>query len=145
MKALRVATCQFAVEAEIEHNRRWILKQIEEAADHEADLVHFSECALSGYAGVDIPSIADLQWDRLVSATHDIQEAAKTHKIWVLLGSTHRLSAGHKPHNSVYVINAHGKIVDRYDKRFCTGLNDRRQPTMDLAHYAPGNLSLIHI
>src|SRR5476651_17803 len=106
MKALRIATCQFSVEADIGHNRRWILKQIDQAADQGADLVHFSECALSGYAGVDIPDIAALDWNRLTSATQDIQEAAKARKVWVLLGSTHRLSDGHKPHNCVYVINA---------------------------------------
>ena len=139
MKALRIATCQFSVEADIAHNRRWILKQIADAADRGADLVHFSECALSGYAGVDIPNIAALEWGRLKLATQDIQEAAKAHKVWVLLGSTHRLSHGHNPHNCVYVIDAQGQIVDRYDKRFCTGHNARRQPTMDLAHYSPGN------
>lgn len=139
MKSLRVATCQFSVEADIAHNRRWILKQLAEAADQGADLAHFSECALSGYAGVDIPNIEALDWDRLVEATREIQDAARARKIWVLLGSTHRLSDGNKPHNSVYIIDSHGKIVDRYDKRFCTGLNARRQPTMDLAHYSPGN------
>ena len=139
MKTLRVATCQFSVEADIGHNRRWILKQIEEAAAQKADVAHFSECALSGYAGVDIPDIGALHWDRLTTAARDIQEAAKSHKLWVLLGSTHRLSEGHKPHNCVYVIDAQGKIADRYDKRFCTGLNARRKPTMDLAHYSPGN------
>ena len=55
MKSLRVATCQFSVEAEIEHNLDWALRQIEESADAGADVVHFSECALSGYAGVDNP------------------------------------------------------------------------------------------
>jgi predicted amidohydrolase len=139
MKALQVATCQFSVEADIDHNRRWILKQIEEAANQGADIVHFSECALSGYAGVDIPNIAALDWDRLTTATQEIQAAARTWKLWVLLGSTHRLSDGHKPHNSVYVIDAHGKIVDRYDKRFCTGKSERRQQSLDLAHYTPGN------
>ena len=139
MKSLRIATCQFSVEADIGHNRRWILKQINEAADQGADLVHFSETALSGYAGVDIPNIATLDWDRLTAATQDIQAAAKKCKVCVLLGSTHRLSDGHKPHNSIYVIDAQGKIVDRYDKRFCTGLNARRKPTLDLAHYSPGD------
>ena len=57
---LRVATCQFPVEAEIARNRRWMLKQIGEAAEQDADVVHFSETALSGYAGVDIPSIKHL-------------------------------------------------------------------------------------
>jgi predicted amidohydrolase len=139
MKVLRVATCQFSVEADIEHNRRWIMKQIGEAADRGAELVHFSECALSGYAGVDIPSIKAIDWNQLHSATRDVQEAAKSRKVWVLLGSTHRLSGSHKPHNSVYIINPQGQIVDRYDKRFCTGLKGERRPTMDLAHYAPGN------
>ena len=59
MKSLRVATCQFSVEGRIEHNRRWVHKQIAQAAEQGADVVHFSECALSGYAGVDLPGIAD--------------------------------------------------------------------------------------
>lgn len=138
MKSLRVATCQFAVEPDIEHNRRWVLDQIEEAADQRADVAHFSECALSGYPGADMPSLEKVDWDELAAATGDVLAAAKKHKVWVLLGSSHRLSGKHKPHNSVYVIDARGRIVDRYDKRFCTGENGKRQ-TMDLAHYSPGN------
>jgi predicted amidohydrolase len=139
MKALQVATCQFSVEASIGHNLRCALKQMEEAADNGADIAHFSECALSGYAGVDIPNVEAIDWQQLTDATQAIQDAARRHKIWVLLGSTHRLSDGHKPHNSVYVIDARGQIVDRYDKRFCTGRSDRKQVTMDLAHYSPGD------
>ena len=138
MKAIRVATCQFSVEADIAHNRRAVLRQIAQAARSGADVVHFSECALSGYAGVDIPDAAAIDWDALRDATHEIQTAAKQHAVWVLLGSSHRLSARHKPHNSVYVIDSCSRIVDRYDKRFCTGLAGRR-PTMDLSHYSPGN------
>lgn len=138
MKKLRVATCQFSVEADVDHNCRWILKQIDQAADQHAQIAHFSECALSGYAGVDIPNIAALDWDQLTGATREIQKAARRRKIWVLLGSTHRLSGGHKPHNSVYVIDARGHIVGRYDKRYCTG-ECRREPTMDLSYYSPGN------
>lgn len=138
MKSLRVATCQFAVEAEIEHNRRWVLQQIDEAADQKADVIHFSECALSGYPGADMPDLVNMDWDGLTAATRDIQQAAKKRKVWVLLGSSHRLSDGHKPHNSVYVIDPRGQIVDRYDKRFCTGQNSKRL-TMDLAHYSPGD------
>jgi predicted amidohydrolase len=138
MKSLRVATCQFSVEADIGHNARWILKQIDQAARRKADIAHFSECALSGYAGVDIPGTKAIDWHRLVSATEDIQAAARKHKMWVLLGSTHRLSDGAKPHNSIYIIDSRGQIVERYDKRFCTGSNGKK-PTLDLAHYSPGN------
>jgi deaminated glutathione amidase len=137
-RSLRVATCQFSVEADIAHNRRAVLDQIDEAADQDADVAHFSECALSGYAGVDIPSVADIDWEQLAAATRDIMAAAKRRRIWVLLGSTHRIDDRHKPHNCVYVINAQGKIVDRYDKRFCTGQAGSK-PTLDLCHYTPGN------
>ena len=86
---LRVATCQFAVEPDIAHNRRWVLKQIAQAAKRDADVVHFSETALSGYAGVDIPNIQVLDAEELRAATHDVMAAAKEHQVWVVLGSTH--------------------------------------------------------
>ena len=66
---LRVATCQFAVEPAIAHNRRWMLKQLRQAAESHADVVHFSETALSGYAGVDIPDINTLDGEELRAAT----------------------------------------------------------------------------
>lgn len=138
MKSLRVATCQFSVEADIEHNRRQVLRQMRQAAKQRADVVHFSECALSGYAGVDIPNTDAIDWDKLRSATEEILSAARELKQWVLLGSTHQLSSGHKPHNCIYVIDARGRIVNRYDKRFCTGRGGRR-PTLDLIHYSPGD------
>ncbi len=138
MKSLAVATCQFSVEARIGHNRRWVLRQIDEAARAGADVVHFSECALSGYAGVDIPDIAAIDWDALRQATRDVLAAARQRRVWVLLGSTHYLDEQHKPHNCVYVIDARGEIVDRYDKRFCTGVCGPHT-TLDLIHYSPGD------
>ena len=138
MKSIRVATCQFSVEGRIDHNRKWMLKQVAQAAEQQADVVHFSECALSGYAGVDISGISDLNWDELTAATQDVMAAARTHKLWILIGSTHRLDDHHKPHNCVYVVNPKGQIHDRYDKRFCTG-GAGKQPTLDLCHYTPGN------
>jgi predicted amidohydrolase len=52
-------------------------------------------------------------------------------KVWVVLGSTHRLTGDHKPHNCLYVISPEGRIIDRYDKRFYTG--------GDLKYYSPGD------
>lgn len=137
-KVLRVATCQFPVEAEIARNRQWILKQLAQAAKQQADVVHFSETALSGYAGVDIPNIQALDGKELRAATRDILAAAREHQLWVVLGSTHLLDERTKPHNCLYIINSQGEIVDRYDKRFCTG-QDGKGATLDLCHYTPGN------
>ncbi len=142
MKSLRVATCQFSVEADIAHNRDAVLRLMNEAAEQQTDVAHFSETALSGYAGVDIPNVAAIDWEQLVAATRDIQQRAKELKLWVLLGSTHRLSEGNRPHNCVYVIDSRGKIVNRYDKRFCTG-KDGAKRTLDMAHYSPGNRACI--
>jgi predicted amidohydrolase len=138
MKTLRVATCQFPVEPDIDSNCRYVLKQMKQAADQNADIAHFSECALSGYAGVEFPSFKNYDWDRLKQATATIQQAAKELKLWTLLGSSHPLTPPNKPHNSIYVIDDKGRVADRYDKRFCTG-ELKRKPTLDLSLYSPGD------
>jgi predicted amidohydrolase len=128
---LRVGTCQFPVSADIAANAEWIRKQMTEAQSQGADIVHFSEAALSGYAGVDFPTLADFSWAQQRAELEKILATAKQLRVWVILGATHRLTGDHKPHNSLYVIDPAGTIVDRYDKRFCTG--------GDLKHYSPGD------
>jgi predicted amidohydrolase len=135
---LRVASCQFSVEPDIALNLQQVLAQIQQAADRGARVVHFSETALSGYAGVDLPSSSQLDWQALRTATAEVCQAAARRRVWVLLGSTHPLTGGHLPHNSVYIINDQGQIIDRYDKRFCTGTLEP-DPTLDHLHYSPGN------
>ncbi len=83
MKSFRVATCQFSVEGRIEHNRRWVLKQIAQAAEQQADVVHSPVCVVR-YADRSA-RIADLDWDALAAATRDVMSAAKEHRVWVLL------------------------------------------------------------
>jgi predicted amidohydrolase len=101
-----------------------------------AHVLHFCEGALSGYAGTDFESFQGFDWPLLRSCSHQVMELAAQLGLWVLLGSSHPLGR-RKPHNSVYVINDRGQIVDRYDKRFCAG--DRSGKTGDLAHYTPGD------
>jgi len=115
-----VASCQFPVSQSIPENFKWITEQIIEAKLKKADIVHFPECALSGYPGVDFQTMEGFKWDILEEKTDSIVNLAKKLKIWVLLGSIHPLEGGKKPYNCLYAINPEGKIVDRYDKRFCT-------------------------
>ena len=63
--------------------------------------------------------------------------SARELRIRVVVGSSHQLSARWRPHNSVYVIDDRGEIVDRYDKRLCAG--DPAGETSDLAHCTPGD------
>ena len=128
---LQLATCQFPVSDDVGQNAEWIRRQILKAHALGAGLIHFPECALSGYAGVDHPTLDDFDWNRLRSATESITALAGQLKVWVVLGSTHRLSEGNRPHNCLYVIHPDGRIADRYDKRFCT--------KGDLKHYSPGD------
>ena len=128
---IRVATCQFAVSGDIKRNAAQMREQIRQAKTQGADVVHFPECALSGYAGNDFQSWDDFDWGLLVSESQAICCLAAEKKIWVIFGSAHRLSAGNLPHNCLYVIDDRGRIVDRYDKRFCT--------SRDLKYYSPGN------
>jgi len=128
---LMVATSQFPVSANIDSNAIWIKQHMQDAAAKHCDIIHFPECALAGYAGVDHKTLDGFDWPRLREQTQSILDLAKELNLWVILGSAHPLSDGHKPHNSLYVINNKGEIIDRYDKRFCT--------KGDLDYYAPGD------
>ena len=128
---LLVATCQFPVSADIRANSEWICRQLREAKQRNANLAHFPECALSGYPGTDFKSLNDVDWHALSEETETILALAKDLQVWIVMGSMHRLTGDHKPHNSLYVISSQGQIVDRFDKRFCT--------TGDLRYFSPGD------
>jgi len=128
---LKVATCQFAVSGEIIRNSRQICNFLTRAKKSHADIVHFPECALSGYTGVDFKTLDGFNWELLKEQTQKIMSLAGKLKIWVVLGSIHRLTPPNKPHNSLYLIGPNGKIVDRYDKRFCM--------EKELIYYTPGD------
>jgi deaminated glutathione amidase len=134
---LTVATCQFPVDADPRSNARHVRRLLRAAKERGADVAHFCECSLSGYAGSDLPDLRGLDFPLLEDLAREIFALAGELAIWTLLGSTHRLGGRRKPHNSVYVVDPRGALVDRYDKRFCAG--DRRSRTGDLAHYAPGD------
>jgi deaminated glutathione amidase len=134
---LTIATCQFPVTSDPARNARWILRQMHLARKRGAHVAHFPECALSGYAGPDLDSYAGYDWDALRAACEQVLTLARELRLWVVVGSAHRLSGKHKPHNSLYVVDDRGELVERYDKRFCAG--DHRARTGDLAHFTPGN------
>lgn len=127
---LRVAVGQFPVAADIEKNFLNIRRQIGTAAKRRANLILFPETALGGYPGFDFDSFAGYDWDSLRRSMEGVIESAGRHRIWVIVGSNHRLSGKSKPHNSLYVIDPAGRLVDRYDKRICA--------VNELAHYRPG-------
>jgi len=136
---MKVATSQFSVSSDIRHNLVRILMQMQQAKELNCHVIQFPEGSLSGYAGSDFESFLNFNWPLLRECTTQVLQAAKRLGLWVILGSTHPLTPPNKPHNSVYIINNNGEIVDRYDKRFCAGTDEFQPKTGDLAHYSPGN------
>src|SRR5438045_6557874 len=88
---LVVATCQFPIDGDIRRNLAWIARQMREARRRGAHLAHFPECALSGYAGVEFPSFDTFDWQLLDESHRKILALARKLKLWVVLGSAHRL------------------------------------------------------
>lgn len=133
---IKIATSQFSVSSNILQNKAKIIAQIKEAKEMGAQLIHFPEGSLSGYAGVDFESFAEFDWKKLYDSTQEIIQEAKNNNIWIILGSAHRLE-NYKPHNCLYIIDSNGFIVDRYDKMFCAGTDEEN--TEDLLHFSPGD------
>jgi len=134
---LKVATCQFPTSANIEKNLQYIARQMQTAKNRDADVVHFPEAGLSGYIDHDLMSFKGFNWKKLEESTLQLLDLAKELQIWVILGSTHPLTGNNKPHNSIYIVNECGKLIDRYDKMF---LSSNGLGTLgEIAHYTPGN------
>ncbi len=62
---LTIAACQFPISANISENYTWIKNQIIEAKLKKAEIVHFPECALSGYPEVDMKTLEGFDWELL--------------------------------------------------------------------------------
>jgi predicted amidohydrolase len=128
---LKIAACQFLVTDSVKKNADNICAFMHKACKAGADIVHFSECALSGYAGANYRTLDNFDWAFLRKKTEEIMTLARQLQIWILLPSMHQLTPPNKPHNCLYLINRSGQIENRYDKRFCT--------QSDLDYYSPGN------
>ncbi len=76
-----------------------------------ADIVHFSECNISGYAGEEFTNIDKARNVELLNALEQVCHLAGREGIWVILGSHHFEDGMKKPYNSLYVINDHGEII----------------------------------
>jgi predicted amidohydrolase len=98
---LAVATCQFPIGSDMRKNLRYVVRQIRTAKDRGADVAHFPEACLPGYAGTDFASSEGFDWSLLEECTQRGLDLARESGMWVILGSAQRLMFPHKPHNSL--------------------------------------------
>ncbi|WP_112244910.1 carbon-nitrogen hydrolase family protein [Kribbella monticola] len=131
MTGIRIAIAQPEITADARKNGAEVRRLMQQAAAGKARLVQFPEGLLSGYAKEQIADWADVDFDVVRSELEQIMALAAKLKLWVVLGSAHPLTPPNRPHNSLYVISDTGRIVDRYDKRFCSH-------TEITQYYSPG-------
>ena len=150
-KRLRLAVAQPVVRedprsvAGLRASGRGLRRLMQDAHDAGARLIHFPEGAtcsphkrILSIDGPDTVGPADwdrFEWDVLRQELAATAELARTLNLWTVLGSVHRLTPPHRPHNSLYVISGRGEVVTRYDERM---LSQTKISYM----YAPGSAPL---
>ncbi len=128
-KQLRVGAFQFKSSGDIQRNLAAILRGIEAAARQRVRLLALPECALSGYAEIDLKSPAEIDRAALRAASAEVAREVRKHKLFVSLGTT-TFSRG-KNYNTLRLIGPAGRTRGLYHKR-ARYENDAR-------HYARGN------
>ncbi len=120
MRSISVATAQLPITGDPRENGAAVQEAMRTAATGGASLAHFPEGMLSGYAKHQIHDWREVDWASVRHEMSVICELARELGLWVILGSAHMLTPPNWPHNSLYVISDEGRVVDRYDKRFCS-------------------------
>ena len=128
--SVKISTVQMRFTGDVPGNRDRILDYIGRAAEAGSHIVHFSEVALTGYAGSDIETNDCINWESVEDAIDQVRAEAENKKIWVVLGTAYLAGEGLKPYNSLVLIDDTGVVTGRYDKIFCTA--------SDVRHYSSG-------
>jgi len=136
---LTIATCQHPVDGDIRSNLLSVVKLVRSAKSKGADIAQFSECNLTGYAGLDFKEINRNDRPVINDALEQLKALAGSLKIWLIIGAHHFNNGKQKPYNSLYLINDRGEIQDRYDKRLLAGTGVE----LEHLHFAHGKRPVI--
>jgi predicted amidohydrolase len=106
---------------------REMRRLMREAHRAGARLVHFPEGAIcspnkrilsaAGTGEIGPSDWTRFEWAVLREELDAVAGLARELRLWTVLGSAHRLSAPHRPHNSLYVLSDSGQLATRYDER----------------------------
>ncbi|HJR22347.1 MAG TPA: carbon-nitrogen hydrolase family protein, partial [Dongiaceae bacterium] len=122
-QSVTIALAQTPVSPDASLNLGRIATMMTRAKAAGADLVQFTEGALSGYGRKVLTPFERWRvedWTRLRRVSDEIATLAGKLGLWVLMGSVHPLENGSRPHNCLYLIGPDGRVRTRYDKRFCS-------------------------
>src|SRR5258708_2659554 len=129
-RPIKIAVAQGRISPDVGENGREIRGLMLRARSEGAAIVHFPEGAMSGCSKAQIKGWDRFDWGALVGELRSAADLAGELGLWVVVGSSHRLTPPHRPHNSLYVISDRGELATRYDKRFLshTEINDWHTP-----------------
>jgi predicted amidohydrolase len=132
-RPIRLAVAQVTVHgdprdgAALRDSGHQIRRLMRDAHRAGARLMHFPEGAttcpdkkIMSAGGPEVVGPADWQrvnWTVLREELAATVALAGELRLWTVLGSLHRLTDPHRPHNSLYVISDRGEIATRYDER----------------------------
>lgn len=127
---------------ELRESGHQVRRLMREAHQAGARIVHFTEGAscfphkrvmsVEGPGRIGPADWSRFAWGVLRQELAATAELARELMLWTVLGSTHRLTPPHRPHNSLYVISDRGDVATRYDERM---LSDTKVSYM----YTPGS------
>lgn len=127
---MKLGAYAFSVTGDLKNNLYEIEMGIHQAASHGIDLLVCSECALTGYPPLHIPSPDVVNFAALSRAHDELQALSATHGIHLVIGSITREDNAY--HNSAILFSPDGQR-DAYHKRALWG--------WDADHFTPGKLS----
>ncbi|WP_328331638.1 carbon-nitrogen hydrolase family protein [Kribbella sp. NBC_00382] len=120
MTGIRIAVAEPMITKDPAENGAKVRELMKVAAGQKARLIQFPEGQLSGFPNEQFQDWSEVDWALVREELEKIQKLAARLELWVVLGSAHPLTPPNRPHNSLYVISDQGRIVDRYDKRYCS-------------------------
>ena len=125
---MKITAYQFAVSSDIRKNLETIEKAIREAADRQADLVVFPECALTGYPPMDMPSVSQVDFTLAGECCERLQDLCGETKTAAVVGMIAK--EGDRIFNRAVFFAPDGEC-GIYDKRALWG--------WDRENFAPGD------
>jgi predicted amidohydrolase len=117
---IRIAVAQSRISPDVRENGLEIRRLMSHVRSEGAAILHFPDGAMSGCSKAQIKSWERYDWDALADELNSVADVARDLGLWVVVGSAHRLTPPHRPHNSLYVISDRGELSTRYDKRYCS-------------------------
>lgn len=121
---IRIAAAQSPVTSDPVANGEAVRELMVAAREAGAALVQFPEGAISGYPWGRAAKRAMAGWAiDWASVQNELERTAGLAAelgLWTVVGCSHRLTPPNGPHNSLYVISDEGRLVGRYDERWCS-------------------------